>query len=246
MATAAVQLPERLRFLPLFLALWLLTFFGPHLFAIVADLFLLVVRVAGSPMAADIGMWVVWVGLVPVAYAWAQWLLMRRCISTAVAWGLAVFIGQVLARLGTALIDDIDPRQSELTFQVFMALADALGAKLGLSALSAVTSGLCFGVATSVAQALVLPASGLWRAVWVAVMLPTQYASAFLDEAIHRSFELMYDPLSDGIWVRLLALNFVPRVSAWLLTGVVSGLLMYVVLRRGSGRVGDQLYTRFD
>jgi hypothetical protein len=124
---AAVSLLFLVRFLPLFLALWLLTFFGPHLFAIVADLFLQVVRVIGSPMAADIGMWVVWVGLVPAAYAWAQWLLMRRCISTAVAWGLAVLIGQVLARLGTALIDDIDPRQSELTFQVFMALADALG-----------------------------------------------------------------------------------------------------------------------
>src|SRR4030095_9101340 len=125
MVTAAVQLPERLRFLPLFLALWVLSYLAPHLLAAVADLFLQFALVAGSPAASEIGTWIVWVGLLPVAYAWAQWLLMRRALSTALPWALAVFVGTLLARLGTALIGDIEPRlliESRLLLQVSHAL----------------------------------------------------------------------------------------------------------------------------
>jgi hypothetical protein len=251
MVTAAVQLPERLRFLPLFLALWVLSYLAPHLLAAVADLFLQFALIAGSPTASDIGTWVVWVGLLPVAYAWAQWLLMRRCLSTAIPWALAVFVGTLLARLGTALIGDIDTRllfDSRLLLPVLMALADLLGASLAVTALTALPSGLCFGVATSVPQALVLPASKLRRALWIAVMFPTEYASTMLGEGLYRAFRpSMSDLISDGaFWSRVIALNFVPRTCAWLLTAVVSGLLMHAILRRSSGRVGDQLYARFD
>jgi hypothetical protein len=251
MVTAAVQLPERLRFLPLFLALWVLSYLAPHLLAAVADLFLQFALIAGSPTAPDIAYWVLWVGLLPVAYAWAQWLLMRRCLSTALPWALAVFVGTLLARLGTALIGDIDPRllfDSPLLLPVLMALADLFGASLAVTALTALPSGLCFGVATSVPQALVLPASKLRRAFWIAVMFPTEYASTMLGEGLYRAFQpSMSDLISDGaFWSRVIALNFVPRTCAWLLTAVVSGLLMHAVLRRSSGRVGDQLYARFD
>jgi hypothetical protein len=82
MATAAIQLPERLRFLHVFLALWVLSYLGPHLLAAVADLFLQIARFAGSETAADIGAWVVWVGLLPTTYAWAQWLLMRLSLAS--------------------------------------------------------------------------------------------------------------------------------------------------------------------
>jgi hypothetical protein len=51
---------------------------------------------------------------------------------------------------------------------------------------------------------------------------------------------------SGGLWVKLIAINFVPRISGWLLTAVVSGSLMHVILQRSSSRVGEQLYTRFD
>ncbi len=251
MVTAAVQLPERLRFLPLFLALRVLSYLAPYLLAAVADRFLQFALIAGSPTALDIGTWVVWVGLLPVAYAGAQWLLMRRCLSTALPWALAVFVGTLLARLGTALIGDPDPlllSRSRLLMHVLMALMDVLGPTLAAIALIVLPSGLCFGVATSVTQALVLPASKLWRALWIAVMFPTEYASTMLAEGLYRAFRPgMSDLISDGaIWGRVIALNFVPRTCAWLLTAVVSGLLMHAILRQRSGRVGDQLYARFD
>jgi hypothetical protein len=249
MVTTVVQLPERLRFLPLFLALWVLSYLGPHLLAAVADMFLQVVRIVGSPTASDIGMWVVWVGLLPVAYAWAQWLLMRRCLSPAIPWALAVFVGTLLARLGWALLGDLDPNllfRHPLLMDVFMALTSVVGATFSTTALMVLPTALCFGVATSVPQALVLPASKLWRALWIAVVLPTEFASTVLGVGLYRSFQLMYDPLSGGVWGMLIVLNFVPRISGWLLTAVVSGVLMHVILRRSSGRVGEQLYTRFD
>jgi hypothetical protein len=251
MATAAVQLPERLRFLPVFLALWVLSYLAPHLLAVIAGLFLQVASVTGSPMVADIGAWVVWVGLLPAAYAWAQWLLMRRCLSTAIPWAVAVLVGAFLGRLGQALIDDPDPRLlfgRQVLMPVFMALTSVFGAKWAMAALMALPSGLCFGVATSIPQALVLPASKLWRALWIAVILPTEFASTVLAEGLYRSFQLSLDPFSGGSlpWIRLLAITFVPRIAAWLLTAVVSGVLMYVILRRGAGRAGDQLYARFD
>ena len=251
MVTAAVQLPERLRFLPLFLALWVLSYLAPHLLAAVADLFLQFALVAGSPTALDIPYWVVWVGLLPVAYAWAQWLLMRRCLSTALPWALAVFAGTLMARLGMALIGNLEPRlllHSPLLPQVYMALANVFGSTLAMLALIVLPSGLCFGLGTSVPQALVLPASKLRRALWIAVMFPTEYASTMLGEGLYRAFRpSMSDLISDGaFWSRVIALNFVPRTCAWLLTAVVSGLLMHAILRRSSGRVGDQLYARFD
>lgn len=251
MATA-VQLPERLRFLPVFLALWVLSYLAPHLLAAIAGLFLQVASVTGSPTVADIGAWVLWVGLLPAAYAWAQWLLMRRCLSTAIPWAVAVLVGAFLGRLGQALMGDPSPRLpigSEMLMPAFMALASVLGAKWAAAVLMVLPTGLCFGVATSVPQALVLPASKRWRALWIAVILPTEFASTVLAEGLHRSLQLsLYDPFSGGslFWIRILAINFVPRLAAWLLTAVASGVLMYVVLRRGAGRVGDQLYARFD
>jgi hypothetical protein len=212
MIMAAVQLPERLRFLPVFLALWVLSYLAPHLLAVIAGLFLQVASVTGSPMVADIGAWVVWVGLLPAAYAWAQWLLMRRCLSTAIPWAVAVLVGAFLGRLGQALIDDPDPRRlfgSEALMPVFVALMSLFGAKWAM----------------------------------------TEFASTILAEGLYRSFQLsLYDPLSGGslFWIRLLAISFVPRIAAWLLTAVVSGVLMHVVLRRGAARAGDQLYARFD
>ena len=250
MIIAAVQLPGRLRFLPVFLALWVLSFLVPHLLAAVANLFLQIARVTGSSTAADIGEWVVWVGLLPAAYAWAQWLLMRRCLSTAIPWAAAVFVGTLAGRLGQALIGDPDPRllaSSHLLMPVFMALTSVFGATLAAVALMVLPVGLCFGVATSLPQALVLPASKLWRALWIAVILPTEYVSTVLGEGLYRSLRLSYDPFSGGSsWIRLIAINFVPRTCAWLLIAVVSGVLMHVVLRRAAGRVGDQFYARFD
>jgi hypothetical protein len=250
MITTAVQLPERLRFLPIFLALWVLSYIAPHLLAAVADLFLQVARFTGSSTAADIGEWVVWVGLLPAAYAWAQWLLMRHCLSTAVSWALAVFVSALLGRLGVALIGDLDPRVvfgSHLLKPVFIALTSVFGATWALVALTVLPTGLCFGAATSIPQALVLPASKLWRALWIAVILPTEYASTVLGQGLYRSLRLGYDPLTDrSPWIRLIAISFVPRTCAWLLIAVVSGVLMHVILRRGAGRVGDQLYARFD
>jgi hypothetical protein len=250
MPTAAVQLPERLRFLPLFLALWVLSYCAPHLLAAVADLLLQFALIAEPPARLDIAEWVLWVGLLPAAYAWAQWLLMRRCLSTAVPWALAVFVGTLLARLGTGLIGDPGPRfllDSWVPMGVLLALTEVLGATLAALALITFPSGLCFAVGTSVPQALVLPASKLWRVLWIAVMFPTEYASTMVGEGLHRHFRSMSDPLSEeGIWGQLIAINFVPRTSAWLITAVVSGLLMHAVLRRGSGKVADHLYARFD
>ena len=98
----AVQLPERLRFLPVFLGLWLLSYLGPHLLAAGADVALLLSLQLGliAPVELHIGEWVIWVGLLPALYAWAQWLLMRRCLSTAIPWALAVFAGTLLAPRG--------------------------------------------------------------------------------------------------------------------------------------------------
>src|SRR5262245_49442260 len=113
----------------------------------------------------------------------------------------------------------------------------------------ALPAGLCFSVATSVAQALVLPASKLWRALWIALILPTEFASTVLAEGLYRNLQAsLFGPFSGGsvFWIRVLTINFVPRIAAWLLIAVVSGVLMYVVLRRATGRVGDQLYARFD
>jgi hypothetical protein len=227
-----------------------LSYLAPHLLAAIAGLFLQVASVTGSPTVADIGAWVVWVGLLPAAYAWAQWLLMRRCLSTAIPWAVAVLVGAFLGRLAQALIGDPDPRllfARQVLTPVFMALTSVFGATWAMSALMVLPTGLCFGVATSVPQALVLPASKLWRALWIAVILPTEFASTVLAEGLYRSFQLSLDPFAGSLlWIRLLAINFVPRIAAWLLTAVVSGVLMYVVLRRGAGRAGDQLYARFD
>ena len=200
---------------------------------------------------ADIGVWVVWVGLLPAAYAWAQWLLMRRCLSTAIPWAVAVLVGAFLGRLGQALIGDPHPRLlfgSQMPNPVVMALASVIGANWAMAMLTALPTGLCFGVATSVPQALVLPASKRWRALWIAVILPTEFASTVLGEGLHRSFQLSLIPFSSGslLWIQLLAIHFVPRLAAWLLIAVASGVLMHIVLRRGAGRVGDQLYARFD
>ncbi len=250
MVTTAVQLPERLRFLHIFLALWVLSYLGPHLLAAVADLFLEFTLIAKSPTALEIGRWVVWVGLLPVAYAWAQWLLMRRCLSPAIPWALAVFVGTLLARLGQSLLPGLDPNllfRHPLLMDVIMALTSVVGATFSTTALMFFPTALCFGVATSVPQALVLPAPKLWRALWIAVVLPTEFASTVLGAGLYRSLQVMDVPLtSGGLWVKLIAINFVPRISGWLLTAAVSGLLMYVILQRSSGRVGEQLYTRFN
>jgi hypothetical protein len=130
---------------------------------------------------------------------------------------------------------------------VFMALTSVVGATVAMVALMVLPTGLCFGVATSVPQALVLPASKLWRALWIAVILPTEYVSTVLGESLYRSLKLGYDPLTGGSpWIQLIAISFVPRTCAWLLTAVVSGVLMHAILRRAPGRVGDQVYARFD
>ncbi len=80
-------------------------------------------------------------------------------------------------------------------------------------------------------------------------MIPTEYASTALGEGLYRVMRMaMFDLTGsfDTLLPRLVVVNFAPRLCAWLLTAVVSGLLMHAVLRRRAGRMGDQVYAQFD
>jgi multidrug efflux pump subunit AcrB len=83
------------------------------------------------------------------------------------------------------------------------------------------------------------------RIVWIAVMIPTGYASTALGEGLFRTVQTAMVTLaaSPGLFV---ALAFAPRICAWLLAAVVSGLLMHAILRRRAGSASGQLYARFD
>jgi hypothetical protein len=253
MVTAVVQLPGRLHSLPFFLAAWLLSYLAPHLLTAATGLLFEVATTAASPVVAQVGYWVVWIGLLPALFAWAQWLLMRRCLSSAIPWAIAVFAGTLLARIGYALVW-VDPAlvfRSPLAMDVIVALLPMLGATFAAVAVAALPSGLLFGVATAVPQAIVLPASKGMRTLWIAIMIPTEYASTVLGEGLYyvmRTGTYRYDAVTSAwpLSEHLIMINFAPRIAAWFLTAIVSGLLMHAVLRRRAGSAHDRLYAQFD
>jgi hypothetical protein len=257
MVDAKVEILNPPRSLPRFLALWLATYLIPFLvisaarFAVILALY----PSSGRYAWAMILVYLFPIGLA-VGLAVGQWMLMRSYVAKPRLWSVATLAGALLAQLSTTLVPAIEPRTLGLLPQLSQfleILRSIFGTVVATSALFALPIASCYGAAWSIPQGLALPGPRSAKVVWIIALMLTGFVVIVMAETL--TYELR-EALSVGrepTGVRrppnLIAYGAsgpILLALGWLILSLVSGSIMYWVLRRYAAATTSQVLTRFE
>jgi hypothetical protein len=251
MVEASVDIPNRPRSLPRFLALWVASYLAPVLLTLAAVVGVLVAGAARNDDPGRYAAMIVSLCLLPAGFAFGQWVLMRRYLRKRALWSAATLAGAVLGQLANLFVPEATGETlgsfPQLNW-VFTIVGRILGWEIAADTMTTLPVALCFGAAWSIPQGLALPGPRAAKMMWMSVMMLTAFAVVVMIKTLSRELleaqVLNFSPAR--FWIFSVARFLLPTILGWLILSLVSGSMMYWNLRRGSAAGITRVYERFD